>query len=91
MILSQRKVYEKPKGDLAVFLTVKKFSKRFYLDLREHYVDFEGEWAPTGKGITFPFNLTTVPALLVAIVELLSEEEIKAWLKEVKPSVNDDY
>jgi hypothetical protein len=41
------------KGKDKIIIAIKEFKGREYVDVRTYFVNDEGEWIPTKKGITF--------------------------------------
>lgn len=56
-------------------VTVSDFRGVQYLNIREYFLDFEGEWLPTKKGISVALELEFTKNLFDAISQLLSEAE----------------
>ena len=56
-------------------LTVSEFREVQYLNIREYFLDFEGEWQPTKKGISVPLELVFTSRLFEGLKELVSEGE----------------
>lgn len=63
-------------------LSVTEFRGKSYLSIREWYLDFEGEYAPTKNGFTIPYTLDTTLAVFDALASLLSEAEVLETLLE---------
>lgn len=82
MDVYERKIFETADGDGAVILKARKYAGRYYLDLREYFVGFDGEWAPTKTGISLPLTLSTVPALFDALLEFLDSTEADHLIKQ---------
>ena len=57
-------------------LCVTEFRDKNYLSIRQWYLNFEGEWAPTKNGFTTLYTLDTVSALFNGLAELLSKAEV---------------
>jgi hypothetical protein len=57
---------------------IKEFRGRRYIDFRTYYMDKEGEWKPTKKGITLPTEF--MPELRQAVNAI--EAEIEAMARE---------
>jgi hypothetical protein len=57
-------------------LSITEFRGKNYLSIRQWYLDFEGEYAPTKNGFTVPYTLDTVFALFDSLSELLSKAEV---------------
>lgn len=57
-------------------LTITEFRNKNYLSIRQWYLDFEGEYAPTRNGFTVPYTLDTTVALFDSLSELLSDAEV---------------
>lgn len=63
------------KGGVQYRLSVTEFRDVKYLSIREWYMSFEEEWAPTNNGFTVPYTLSTVSMLFNSLTLLLSEAE----------------
>lgn len=63
-------------------LTISRFKGVEYLSLREYFLDFEGDWCPTKKGLTTPLDLDTVTNLFVGLAEVLSLAETRSTIEE---------
>jgi hypothetical protein len=61
--------------------TISSFRGKDYIGIREWYMDFEGEYAPSKNGITMPYNLHTTSRLYSSLADVLSKAEV---LEEVK-------
>jgi hypothetical protein len=57
---------------------IKEFRGKKYIDFRTYYMDKQGEWKPTKKGITLPTDF--MPDLRKAVDAI--EAEIEAMAKE---------
>jgi len=56
-----------------------------YVGIREWYVDFEGEFAPTNNGVTLPYELHTTSRLYQAFTDILSDAEVlKETIEEAR-------
>jgi len=56
-----------------VHATVQKFKKKHNMDLRVYYMDDEGEWKPTKKGVSL--SMEFLPELKEAVEAI--EKEVK--------------
>lgn len=56
-------------------LSISRFRGIEYVSLREYFLDFDGEWYPSKKGITSPLDLDTITNLFVGMAEILSLAE----------------
>lgn len=66
-----------------VRLYINEFRDVEYLHIREFYQDFDEEWKPSNKGISFPLEIETSKELFIAMSEILSLAESKKVLEEV--------
>lgn len=57
-------------------LCVTEFRGKNYLSIREWFLDFEGDYAPTRNGFTIPYTLDNTQAVYTALVKLLSKAEV---------------
>jgi hypothetical protein len=53
-----------------------------YLHLREYYLDFDGEWCPSPRGLATPLDLNTVSELLTGLAEIISLAESREIIEE---------
>ena len=56
-------------------LTVSEFRGEQYLSIREYFLDFDGEWQPTKKGISLLLEMEFTSNLLEGLKQLVSEGE----------------
>ena len=63
-------------------LSVSRFRGVEYLGLREYFLDFDGEWCPSKKGITSPLDLDTITNLFVGMAEILSLAESREVIED---------
>jgi len=56
--------------------TITEFRDVYYLGIREWYLDFEGEYAPSNNGVTIPYSIHATSRLYAALVSLISDAEI---------------
>jgi hypothetical protein len=56
-------------------LTVNEFKGEQYFSIREYFLDFEGEWKPTKKGMTVPLELVFTLNLFNGLKRILAEAE----------------
>jgi hypothetical protein len=62
--------------------TISSFRDKKYIGIREWYMDFEGEYAPSKNGVTMPYSLHTTSRLYGALVSVLSEAEVLTEVKQ---------
>lgn len=65
------------KEDKQIRLVVNEFRDVEYLHLREYYLDFDGNWLPSSKGVSMPLDLNNSKELLAGLLEILSLAESK--------------
>lgn len=75
-----RIVHQTP--DKQVRLTINEFRGVEYLHLREYYLDFDGDWLPSNKGVAMPLDLNNSRELFAGLVEILSLAEQKQVIKD---------
>lgn len=63
-------------------LVVNKLRGIEYLHLREYYLDFDGEWCPSPRGLATPLDLQTVSELLVGLAEIISLAESREIIEK---------
>ncbi len=68
--------------DIQVRVSINIFREIEYLHIREYYRDFEGDWAPSNKGIVIPLTMENSKELFSALVEILSLAESKEIIVE---------
>lgn len=56
--------------------TISEFRDMTYIGIREWYLAFDGEFAPSTNGVTLPYNLHTTSRLYSALSGVLSEAEV---------------
>jgi hypothetical protein len=64
--------------------TISSFRDKTYIGIREWYMNFEGDYAPSKNGVTLPYSLHTTSRLYKALHNILSAAEV---LDEVKQEV----
>lgn len=82
-------IHDAPDKGERVFLKVNEFRDVEYLQLRKHYLGFEGEWLPGKEGAHFPLNISSVLRLFLALAEILSEAEIALVKEEFRDLINE--
>ncbi len=70
------------KEDKQLRMTVSEFNEVEYLHFREYYLNFDGEWSPTTKGVHLPLELGTTKELFRGISEIMSLAENKEVIEE---------
>ena len=63
--------------DIQVRLSINIFRDLEYLHIREYYRDFDGEWAPSNKGIVLELTIDNSKELFAGLLEILSLAESK--------------
>lgn len=63
--------------DIQVRVTINIFRGIEYIHIREYYRDFEGDWAPSNKGIVMELSMDNSKELFAALLEILSLAESK--------------
>ncbi len=58
-----------------VFFTLSEFNGREYLHLREYYLDFEGDYKPTNKGVSVEYDINSARELFRAFSHILAKTE----------------
>lgn len=77
MDLYSKVIYEDDKKDLQWRLTVSEFRGTQYLHIRKYFLTFEGDYAPTQDGASFPLTIDSTYRLFTGLYELLSTAEGK--------------
>lgn len=75
-------IWEDQNNPKQIRLTVSTFMEKEYLHLREYYLDFEGEWLPSTKGISFPVDIDSVRNLFSGTAEIISLAESKDIIQQ---------
>lgn len=79
--MTEEKFYTFPRNPTEqVRAGIKEFRGKKYIDFRTYYMDKDGEWKPTRKGVTLPTDL--MPELRQAVLDI--EAEIAAMPKEAE-------
>lgn len=68
-------LYEDKEAFLQWKLVLSEFRDNQYLHLRQYYLDFDGNYVPTPKGISLPVTIHSMAALFDGLVQILSENE----------------
>lgn len=58
-----------------VRITLSEFKGTEYIHIRQYYLDFDENWVPTNKGISFPYSIGIAQELFQALTEMLAQEE----------------
>ena len=77
-----RIIYYNEEKDIQVKLVINQFKDNVYLAIREYYRDFDGEWAPSNKGVSIPFEISSSRELFAGLVEILSLAESRQEIIE---------
>lgn len=73
-------------------LSITEFYGVEYLSLRNYYMDFDGEWKPTNKGINIPLTIENSRELFAGLVEILSLAESKeVIIQEFRELLSNTY
>ena len=75
-------ILDNPAKGIQYRFTISEFRGRSYIGIREWYLDFEGEYAPTNNGVTMPYEMHTTSRLYGALADILSNAEILAEVIE---------
>lgn len=65
-----------------VLFTVNEFNGKEYLHIREYYLDFEGEYKPTNKGVSLEYDINSARELFRAFSHILAKTEFLDILVE---------
>mgnify|MGYP006143746255 FL=1 len=69
--------------------TISTFRDKTYMGIREWYMNFEGEYAPSKNGVTLPYSLHTTSRLYNALKSTLSTAEVlDEVIEEVRNATN---
>jgi hypothetical protein len=63
-------------------LTLNDFKGQEYIHIRKYYLDFDEQWVPTDKGISFPYSITIAQEIFQGFTEILAQEETVEILKD---------
>ena len=77
----QKIINESEDGNEQIRLTINEFKGIEYMHLRQYYLDFEGEFKPSTKGIHMVLDFENSKALFEGLVEILSLAEAKDILE----------
>lgn len=69
-------ILENPDKGIQYRFTISEFRDKTYIGIREWYLDWEGDYAPTNNGLTLPYSLHTTARLYSAFTEILSDAEV---------------
>jgi Transcriptional Coactivator p15 (PC4). len=94
--LYNRVIYENEVKGEQYRLTVSEFREQMYLHIRKYYLSFDEGYLPTKEGACIPMTIGSVAELFDALVDLLSETEVKFSFakelrKELEEIVNDGH
>lgn len=77
-----RVIHQDEPGLIQVRLVINNFRGIEYLHLRKYYLDFDGEWLPSNKGICIALELESAKELFIGFAEILSLAESKEVIEE---------
>lgn len=63
------------------------YGVREFLDCRVYYLGFEEDWLPTKEGFRIEATLETIAAVFDALVDLLSNEEVRVYVEKFIKSI----
>lgn len=75
-------VWQDEPGLNQVRLVINEFRDVEYIHLRKYYLDFEGDWLPTNKGISMPLEIESTRALFEGMAEIISLAESRGVIEE---------
>lgn len=79
-----RDIYFTSERAKIVFSVFKLPHGAYYMRIGKHFYSyFDEAWIPTKEGITVPLNINTSAAMFDSLVDLLSVEETKHYLKRL--------
>jgi hypothetical protein len=88
--LYNRIIYENEAKGEQYRLTVSEFREQMYLHIRKYYLSFDEGYLPTKEGACFPMTIGSVSELFDALVDLLSETEVKfSFAKELRKELEE--
>lgn len=68
---------------LQIRLVVSMFNDVEYISLREYYLDFDGEWYPSPRGLTVPLDIPFVKNLFEGLAEIMSLAESRDVIEDL--------
>lgn len=80
-------LYENEEKGILYRFMISEFREKYYIGIREWYLDYEGEYKATKNGFTMPYTLESVSALFSALVSLLSKAEV---LEKVQRAIDEN-
>jgi hypothetical protein len=88
--LYNRVIYENEVKGEQYRLTVSEFREQMYLHIRKYYLSFDEGYLPTKEGACIPMTIGSVAELFDALVDLLSETEVKfSFAKELREELEE--
>ncbi|MBT4972081.1 MAG: hypothetical protein HOM84_06005 [Thiotrichales bacterium] len=88
--LYNRVIYENEVKGEQYRLTVSEFREQMYLHIRKYYLSFDEGYLPTKEGACIPMTIGSVAELFDALVDLLSETEVKfSFAKELRKELEE--
>jgi hypothetical protein len=88
--LYNRIIYENEVKGEQYRLTVNEFRDQMYLHVRKYYLSFDEGYLPTKEGACIPMTIGSVSELFDALVDLLSETEVKfSFAKELRKELEE--
>lgn len=66
-----------------VRITVSHFRGIEWLHIRKYYMDFEENWHPTKEGVGIPLDIPNTRALLLGVLEIVSQAESAELINDI--------
>ena len=77
----QKVISQSKDGAEQIKLTINEFRGVEYLHIRKYYLDFEGDFKPSDKGVHMVLNFENSRSLFEGLVEIISLAEAKEILE----------
>jgi len=78
----ERAIWQDEEGHNQVRVVVNTFREVEYLHIRKYYLDFDGEWQPTGQGLAIPLSIDMTVELFSAVAEIMSLAESRSVIEQ---------
>lgn len=78
----ERTILENEAGTVQIRLTISEFREVEYLHLRRYYLDFDGDWHPSGEGLAMILDFDIVRELFIGLSEIMSLAESREIIEE---------
>ena len=81
-ILYDKLIEENMDKGYQVRLVVNEFREVIYIQLRNYFLSYEGEWVPSREGVSIPASFENISAMLDGLLDVCASAEGEALIQE---------